>query len=43
MQGLANRVDDPDIARNFYGIAIEKFSEALNSDPNNKEVRKGWS
>jgi hypothetical protein len=26
------------VARNFYGIAIEKFSEALNSDPNNKEV-----
>lgn len=38
VKGLANRVGDLDVARNFYEIAIEKFSEALNSDPNNKEI-----
>eukprot|EP01127_Copromyxa_protea_P011133 TRINITY_DN2779_c1_g2_i1.p1 TRINITY_DN2779_c1_g2~~TRINITY_DN2779_c1_g2_i1.p1 ORF type:complete len:1346 (-),score=201.42 TRINITY_DN2779_c1_g2_i1:119-3904(-) len=38
VKGLANRIEDPEVARNFYGIAIEKFSEALNSDPNNKEI-----
>jgi len=38
VKGLANRVEDPLSAQKFYEMAIEKYEEALNSDPNNKEI-----
>jgi tetratricopeptide (TPR) repeat protein len=38
MKGLTNRVEDPLNAQRFYEIAIEKFEEALDSNPNNKEI-----
>ena len=31
-------LQDPLAAQKFYQIAIEKFEEALNTDPNNKEI-----
>lgn len=40
MKGLINRVDDPLNAQKFYETAIGKFEEALDANPNNKEV---WS
>lgn len=43
VKGLLSRKDDPELAHKFYEIAIEKFSDALNSDPNNKEVNLGSS
>ena len=39
MKGLINRVDDPLNAQKFYETAIGKFEEALDANPNNKEVR----
>lgn len=38
MKGLINRVDDPLNAQKFYETAIGKFEEALDANPNNKEV-----
>jgi len=38
LKGLAIRIDDPLGAQKFYEIAIEKFEDALNTDPNNKEI-----
>jgi hypothetical protein len=40
IKGLTNRVEDPLNAQRFYEIAIEKFEEALDSNPNNKEVQR---
>jgi tetratricopeptide (TPR) repeat protein len=42
IKGLTNRVEDPLNAQRFYEIAIEKFEEALDSNPNNKEVHKQY-
>eukprot|EP00029_Vermamoeba_vermiformis_P008493 TRINITY_DN3992_c0_g1_i1.p1 TRINITY_DN3992_c0_g1~~TRINITY_DN3992_c0_g1_i1.p1 ORF type:complete len:924 (-),score=198.60 TRINITY_DN3992_c0_g1_i1:32-2803(-) len=38
MKGLINRVDDPLNAQKFYETAIGKFEEALDANPNNKEI-----
>eukprot|EP01130_Rhizamoeba_saxonica_P016324 TRINITY_DN7530_c0_g1_i1.p1 TRINITY_DN7530_c0_g1~~TRINITY_DN7530_c0_g1_i1.p1 ORF type:complete len:885 (-),score=187.58 TRINITY_DN7530_c0_g1_i1:58-2367(-) len=38
VKGLANRVENPEAATQFYQAAIEKYQEALDSDPNNKEI-----
>eukprot|EP01118_Nematostelium_gracile_P006177 TRINITY_DN1987_c0_g1_i1.p1 TRINITY_DN1987_c0_g1~~TRINITY_DN1987_c0_g1_i1.p1 ORF type:complete len:887 (+),score=181.40 TRINITY_DN1987_c0_g1_i1:68-2728(+) len=37
-EGLTKRVSDPDAASRFYSAAISKFEEALDSNPNNKEI-----
>jgi hypothetical protein len=39
VKGLVARVDDPTSAKKFYEIAISKYEEALDSNPNNKEVQ----
>ena len=38
IKGLTNRVEDPLSSKRFYEIAISKFEEALDSNPNNKEI-----
>lgn len=38
IKGLSCRVEDPTSAKKFYEIAIAKFEEALDSNPNNKEI-----
>jgi len=38
VKGLASRIEDNEAAQKFYAIAIAKYEEALNSDPNNKEI-----
>eukprot|EP00028_Trichosphaerium_sp_Am-I-7-wt_P009830 CAMPEP_0168531082 /NCGR_PEP_ID=MMETSP0405-20121227/15165_1 /TAXON_ID=498012 /ORGANISM="Trichosphaerium sp, Strain Am-I-7 wt" /LENGTH=203 /DNA_ID=CAMNT_0008555675 /DNA_START=51 /DNA_END=658 /DNA_ORIENTATION=+ len=38
IKGMGIRVEDPGTSKKFYEVAIEKFGEALNSDPNNKEI-----
>lgn len=38
IKGLSCRVEDPTSAKKFYEIAIGKFEEALDSNPNNKEI-----
>lgn len=35
----SSKVGDNEAAQKFYAIAIAKYEEALNSDPNNKEAR----
>lgn len=35
-KGVACRVGDPQTAQRCYHLAIEKFEEALDSNPNNK-------
>eukprot|EP01119_Soliformovum_irregulare_P021321 TRINITY_DN7074_c0_g1_i2.p1 TRINITY_DN7074_c0_g1~~TRINITY_DN7074_c0_g1_i2.p1 ORF type:complete len:833 (+),score=208.66 TRINITY_DN7074_c0_g1_i2:91-2589(+) len=37
-EGLTHRVDDPISAQRFYQMAIDKFGEALDSNPNNKDL-----
>ena len=38
LKGLATRVEDPQTAKKFFDMAMENFREALDSNPNNKEV-----
>ena len=38
IKGLTSRVDDIASAQKFYAMAIEKFEEALDSNPENKEI-----
>jgi len=38
IKGLSFRVENPTTAKNFYEVAIDKYQEALDSDPNNKEI-----
>lgn len=38
INGLLSRVEDPMSAKRFYEIAIKKFEEALDSNPNNKDL-----
>jgi len=38
LKGMTTRVEDPESAQKFYQVAIEKFEEALDSNPNNKEI-----
>jgi len=38
IKGMGCRVEDPMSSKKFYEAAIEKFEEALDSDPNNKEI-----
>ena len=38
VKGLTSRVEDPESSRRFYFMAIEKFEDALDSNPNNKEI-----
>jgi len=38
INGLTNRVDDRTASLRFYGMAIERFEEALDSNPNNKDI-----
>jgi hypothetical protein len=32
-------VESPEASKKFYALATAKYEEALNSDPNNKEVQ----
>jgi len=38
IKGMTQRVEDPKSSKKFYEEAISKFEEALDQDPNNKEV-----
>eukprot|EP01114_Cavostelium_apophysatum_P005961 TRINITY_DN1714_c0_g1_i2.p1 TRINITY_DN1714_c0_g1~~TRINITY_DN1714_c0_g1_i2.p1 ORF type:complete len:511 (-),score=123.93 TRINITY_DN1714_c0_g1_i2:421-1953(-) len=38
MKALTSRESDPVSAQRFYGMAIERFTEALARNPNNKEI-----
>lgn len=38
VNGLLNRAEDPVSAKRCYEIAIKKFEEALDSNPNNKDL-----